>query len=120
MNNIVLIVLCLLLSTYCILEERRERFTRAVVFKGLASLCFVILGLTSSNGTYPARMITTGLVLGMIADILLVLGCALVVLALGLLLAWTFIWFIGGAIPGLIRGVSALRRKWCYKEVEVR
>ena len=71
MNNIVLIVLCLLLSTYCILEERKDRFTRAVMFKGLASLCFVILGLTSSNGTYPARMITIGLVLGMIADILL-------------------------------------------------
>ena len=53
------------------------------------------------------------------ADILLVLGCALVALALGLLLAWTFIWFIGGAIPGLIRGVFALGRKWCYKEVEV-
>ena len=68
-----MIVLCLLLSTYCILEERRERFTRAVVFKGLASLCFVILGLTNSNGTYPARMITTGLVLGMIAAIVVTL-----------------------------------------------
>ena len=54
------------------------------------------------------------------ADILLVLGCALVALALGLLLAWTFVWFIGGAIPALIRGIFALGRKWCYKEVEVR
>ena len=71
MNNIVLIVLCLLLSTYCILEEQKNRFTRACVFKGLASLCFVILGFSCSDGSYPARMITTGLVLGMIADILL-------------------------------------------------
>ena len=54
-----------------------------------------------------------------IADILLVLGIALVVLALGVLLAWTFIWFVFGAIPGLIRGVIKLGRKWCYKEVEV-
>ena len=54
-----------------------------------------------------------------IADILLVLGCALVVLALGLLLVWTFIWFVFGAIPGLIRGVIRLGRKLCYKEVEV-
>ena len=53
------------------------------------------------------------------ADILLVLGCALVLLALGLLLFWTFIWFVGGAIPALIRGVIALGRKWCYKEVPV-
>ena len=54
-----------------------------------------------------------------IADILLVLGCALVVLALGLLLVWTFIWFVFGAIPGLVRGVIALGRKLCCKEVEV-
>ena len=54
-----------------------------------------------------------------IADILLVLGCALVVLALGLLLAWTFIWFVFGAIPGLIRGVISLGRRLCTKEVEV-
>lgn len=54
-----------------------------------------------------------------IADILLVLGCTLVVLALGVLLAWTFIWFVFGAIPGLIRGVIRLGRRLCYKEVEV-
>ena len=52
-----------------------------------------------------------------LADILIVLGTAIVVLALGLLLLWLFVWFIGGAIGGLIRGVIALGRKWCYKEV---
>ena len=50
------------------------------------------------------------------ADILLTLGCSIVLLALGLLLAWLFIWLLGGAIGGLIRGVCALGRKWCYKE----
>ncbi len=54
-----------------------------------------------------------------IADILLILGCALVVLALGILLAWTFIWFVFGAIPGLVRGVISLGRRLCTKEVEV-
>ena len=52
-----------------------------------------------------------------LADILIVLGTAVVVLALGLLLLWLFVWFVGGAIGGLIRGVIALGRKWCYKEV---
>ena len=51
------------------------------------------------------------------ADILLVIGVALVVLAVGLLFAWIFIWLLGGVIPGLVRGVCALGRKWCYKEV---
>lgn len=52
-----------------------------------------------------------------LADLLVVLGAALILLALGLLFLWLFIWFIGGAIAGLIRGVCALARAWCYKEV---
>ncbi len=52
-----------------------------------------------------------------LADILIVLGTAVIVLALGLLLLWLFVWFVGGAIGGLIRSVIALGRKWCYKEV---
>ncbi|MBQ9250069.1 MAG: hypothetical protein IJ179_06850 [Oscillospiraceae bacterium] len=52
-----------------------------------------------------------------LADILIVLGAALIILALGLLFLWIFIWFIGGAIVGLIRGVVSLGARWCYKEV---
>ncbi len=52
-----------------------------------------------------------------LADILIVLGTSVVVLALGLLLLWLFVWFVGGVIGGLIRGVVNLGRKWCYKEV---
>lgn len=51
------------------------------------------------------------------ADILLVFGLSLAAAAIGLLLAWTFIWLLGGAIPGFIRWVLALGRKLCYKEV---
>ena len=54
-----------------------------------------------------------------LADILIVLGTAVIVLALGLLALWLFVWFIGGAIGGLIRGAIALGRKWCFKEVPV-
>ena len=52
-----------------------------------------------------------------IADIMVVLGLALVLFALGLLFLWTAIWFIGGAIVGVVHGVAALCEKWCYKEV---
>ena len=55
-----------------------------------------------------------------LADILVVVGAALVVLALALLFLWIFVWLVGGAIVGLIRGVCWLGGKWCYKEVAVR
>ncbi len=54
------------------------------------------------------------------ADLMVILGLALVLLAIGLLFTWLFIWFIGGAIAGLIRGVIRLGGKWCFKEVAVR
>ena len=53
----------------------------------------------------------------MFSDLLVVLGLAIIVLALGLLFLWTFIWFIGGAIVGLVRSVVSLGEQWCYEEV---
>ena len=52
-----------------------------------------------------------------LADFLLLFGAAVVLLALGLLSLWLFVWFIGGAIAGLISGVISLGQSWCYKEV---
>ena len=54
-----------------------------------------------------------------LADLLIVIGTSVIVLALGLLLLWLFVWFVGGAIGGLIRGMIELGRKWCYVEVPV-
>ena len=51
------------------------------------------------------------------ADFLLVFGMGLACAALGILLLWLFIWLLGGAIPGLVRGLCSLGRKLCYKEV---
>lgn len=51
------------------------------------------------------------------ADVMVVLGTALLVLALGLLFLWLFVWFIGGAIAGFVNGIIKLGGKWCYKEV---
>lgn len=53
----------------------------------------------------------------MFADMLAVLGVALILFALALLFAWLFFWFIGGAICGLVRGLCRLGGKLCYKEV---
>ena len=54
------------------------------------------------------------------ADVMVVLGCALVILALGLLSLWISIWFVGGAIVGVINGVFKLGNKLCYREVPVK
>ena len=52
-----------------------------------------------------------------LADILLLLGAAIIALALGLLLLWLAIWLIAEGMVGLIRSVSDLYREWCFKEV---
>lgn len=51
------------------------------------------------------------------ADSLVVFGSALIVLAVGLILLWTFVWFVGGAIFGLIKSIVRLGSRCCYKEV---
>ena len=80
----------------------------AVLFLALSVasiICGIVVVSTALNG------------FAVIADIMVVLGLALVLFALGLLFLWTAIWFIGGAIVGVVHGVAALCDKWCYKEV---
>ena len=52
-----------------------------------------------------------------LADILLLLGAAIIALALGLLFLWLGIWLIAEVMAGLIRSIGSLYREWCYKEV---
>ena len=65
------ILLCLVLAALFLYQEGRENYVPAVILKGLASLCFVVLGLICSPGTHPARLVVIGLVLGCVADVLL-------------------------------------------------
>ena len=66
-----LIPLCLCLAAVFLWQESKKNFVPAVILKGLASACFVILGFQLSDGSPAASMITAGLLLGCIADILL-------------------------------------------------
>ena len=66
-----LIPLCLALAGLFLLRESRKEYVPAVVLKGLASLCFVLLGVLCSPGTHTAKLIVAGLVLGCVADVLL-------------------------------------------------
>ncbi len=80
----------------------------AILFLALsvaAIICGVVLVSTAFKG------------FAVFADIMVVLGVSMVLFALGLLFLWTAIWFVGGAIVGVVHGVAALCEKWCYKEV---
>lgn len=75
----------------------------------MLAACFVsggVLVLTAAFGGFT-----------IFADLMVVVGMSLVLLALGLLFTWLFIWFIGGAITGLVRALCELGSKCCYKEV---
>ncbi len=65
------ILLCLILAALFLSQESKEKYIPAVVLKGLASLCFVVLGLLCAPASHPARLVITGLVLGCTADVLL-------------------------------------------------
>lgn len=71
-----------------------------------ACIAVAVLTVTSAFGSFPK-----------IANLLVAVGAALILLALGLVFLMLFIWFLGGAIGGLVQGVIALGGKICYKEV---
>ncbi|MBO4887121.1 MAG: lysoplasmalogenase [Firmicutes bacterium] len=71
MIKFILIPICLVVAYLFLMQEKKENYVTAVCLKGLASLCFVLLGILSSPGTPIARLIVIGLILGLIADVLL-------------------------------------------------
>ena len=68
---IILILLCLVLAALFLWQESKEKYVPAVILKGMASLCFVILGILGSPGTHTAKLIVAGLILGCAADVML-------------------------------------------------
>lgn len=86
----------------------------------LLLLAFMSLSLAVTAGffgIYGFAATFTGF--AVLADILVVAGASLILLSLALLFLWLFVWFIGGGIVDLIRGLCALGGSWCYKEVAV-
>ena len=69
--TIVLIILCAAFAAAFLYYGSKEKYVHAVAFKGLASACFVIMGLILNPGTNTANLIVTGLLAGCIADIVI-------------------------------------------------
>ena len=76
------------------------------------SVAAIICGVVVVSAAFEGSVV-------LFADIMVLLGGALVLFALGLLFLWASIWFVGGAIVGVVHGVASLCDKWCYKEVQV-
>ena len=67
-------IICLVLACFFLYKEAKNNHAAAVCLKGMASLCFVLLGLLGkkySQDPSLAEKVFFGLCLGMIADILL-------------------------------------------------
>ena len=79
-----------------------------------------LLSLGLAAGFLSAGIVTVSAAFSgfaVLADLFVILGAALLLLAFGLLFLWLFVWFLGGAIVGLVRGVIELGGNWCFKEV---
>ena len=106
-----LIPICLCLAGLFLWQESKKNYVPAVILKGLASLCFVILGGLLSKGTRPANLILTGLLLGCIADVLLNLRFVLkekgqIIFLIGIVV------FLSGHILYLIAVLQKARYWW--------
>ena len=73
---------------------------------GIAALAFEVVGFAVST-------------LAVFADVMLCIGAVLVSAAVGLMLLWLALLTLIKGIPGLYRGIVALGRKFCVKEVGV-
>lgn len=85
----------------------------------LLSIAFVFLTLAISFVCTGVSLIGCLGSFDMIADIMVVFGGGLILVALSLLFVWLFVWLLIGAVVGFIRGICKLGRKICCKEVAV-
>lgn len=72
--TIILSLACLAVMALFIKKEHEEKYVPAVILKGCASLCFVILGVIGCRvcgDSALAKLIIIGLVIGCVADIML-------------------------------------------------
>ena len=128
----ILIILCAVLAGVFLRAESREEYVKAVILKGLASLCFVTIGLICSPGTHIAAMIVAGLIIGCVADVLLNLRMVFVekgqlIFLVGILVFLTgHIMYLAAVLPlcphkvaCIVTGIvlTALLMVWIFKRI---
>ena len=130
------VVCCLTLMIFFIKNEFQKKYIAAVILKGLASLCFVLLGyFAAREKTQFSNLVFIGLVLGMIADIMLNLRFVftkkgMLVFLIGILIFLSgHIMYLTALLPmcpntllALIIGavLTALILIWIFKQIEAK
>ncbi len=109
-SGIILTCVCGGLATLFLISFKRERFINALVFKGLASLCFVVFGAIScfiNPSSISELLIFLGLCLGLIGDELIALCQVLPKYDMGLFIGGGAFFLVGHIIYAtslLLRG----------------
>ena len=135
MNYLYLVPICLGIMCLFIYFEHKEKYTLAVILKGLASLFFVLFGILCSVQAIDfnfTKMVKFGLLFGLVADILLNLRFVfktkgkLVFLVGILIFLLGHIMYLCALIPGydyalitVLLGIiaSALILKWIFSRI---
>jgi len=110
-TNILLLILYIFVAIPLGLVGLAVLAVPTVLFLALASVCGYV-GVSAIGLSFGAFAV--------IADTLAVFGAGLALLAIALLFVWLFVWFLGGAMVGFIRGLCRLGSKMCCKEVAVK
>jgi len=111
LTNILLLILYIFLAIPVGIVGLAVLAVPTVLFLALASVCGYV-GVSAISLCFGAFAV--------IADTLAVFGAGLALLAAALLFVWLFVWFLGGAMVGFIRGLCRLGAKLCCKEVAVK
>jgi len=119
--KILFCILCAILAAAFIYVEHKEKYVPAVILKGLASLMFVLLGITTSklcSDVYFAKWIMIGLVLGCIADILLNLRFVFEKAGQKIFLVGILV-FLAGHVMYLIALIPSADKIWIWLAIGV-
>ena len=106
--NIPLLILFLIVAIPVTVALLALLFIPAIISL-IAAVCLCALGAVLVVSAFSGFAV--------LADILLLLGSAIAMLALGLLLLWLAVWLIGSVMRWLVGSVRELAIKWCSKEV---
>lgn len=91
-------LLCLTFAGFFLYAESKGKHLPGVILKGLASLCFVLLGIVGNEVSYNyavSQNVVLGLLLGMLADILLNLRYVILMKGRVLFLAGILVFLMG-------------------------
>lgn len=85
----------------------------------LAAVTLTVLGFAAAVMGAGVLLVTFSLSgIAVVADMILVIGAAIIAFAVGILLLWTAFWLILSAFKALIGGIIKLGRRVCVKEAE--